>query len=138
ALSVSSRMPARYREIDVAGTCRQMGRQIGESAREEIRGFVATALERVNQTVRVSRDRLQEIITASMAFTEDYSPDLLEELHGMSEGSGVAVDDLMFLQIRNQLTPEKDSGCTSFSAARSTTVRPFHIVGQNWDNDPAL
>jgi len=131
-------MTPRYREIDVAGSCRLMGRQIGEATRNEIRSFVATALDRVHQTIRISRDTLLEIIAASMAFTKDYSPDLLEELHGMSEGSGVSLNDLMFLQIRNQLTSEQDSGCTSFSAAASSSLRPFSVVGQNWDNDPAL
>jgi isopenicillin-N N-acyltransferase-like protein len=129
---------SRYREIDVAGSCRMMGREIGEAAREEIRGFVATAFERMQQSIGMSHQRLYEIVASSMAFTEDYSPDLLEELHGMSEGSGVALNDLMFLQIRNQLTTEQDSGCTSFSAAASSRVLPFSIVGQNWDNDPAL
>ena len=31
--------PTRYREIEVSGAPLEMGRQIGEAAREEIRGF---------------------------------------------------------------------------------------------------
>ena len=75
-------MTARYREIDVRGSCRLMGRQIGEAAQDEIRSFVTVALERLHQTIRISRETLQHVITASTAFAADYSPDLLEELQG--------------------------------------------------------
>ena len=53
--------PTRYREIEVAGSPREMGRQIGEAAREEIRGFAAVALDRVNKTVKVSREKALEV-----------------------------------------------------------------------------
>ena len=48
--------PSRYREIEVWGPPRELGRRIGEAAREEIRGFSDIALGRVNKTVAVSRD----------------------------------------------------------------------------------
>jgi len=125
-----------------------MGQQIGEAARDEVRGFVSVAFERMRQTIRISRERLQPIISASTAFVQEYSPDLLQELQGMSAGSGVAFDDLMFLQIRNQLTADMDRGCTSFSVGQSVNTRQGNtrqgstrqgsVVGQNWDNDPEL
>ena len=49
--------PTRYREIEVSGLPRELGRQIGEAARGEVRGFAAVALERVNKTMRVSREK---------------------------------------------------------------------------------
>ena len=42
----------RYREIRVRGTPREVGRQIGEAAREEIRGFAEIALARQNREDR--------------------------------------------------------------------------------------
>lgn len=131
-------MTERYREIKVSGSCRQMGQQTGEAARDEIRGFVAAALERMHQSIRISRERFLGMISASTSYVEAYAPDLLQELHGLAESSGVPFDDLMFLQIRNQLTPSMDSGCTSFSAGPSVSFAQPNIVGQNWDNDPAL
>ena len=50
--------PARYPEIEVRGTRLEMGEQIGEAAREQIHGFAEIALERVNKTVHVSREKL--------------------------------------------------------------------------------
>ncbi len=128
----------RYREIEVAGLPTEMGRQFGEAAREEIRGFAAVSLEQVNKTIKISRQRALEIAAECMLLVQQYAPDHLEELHGMSDGSGVSFEDLMLLQIRNQFTPDTDSGCTSFSTAREAAGKRKMFVGQNWDNDPLL
>lgn len=128
--------PSRYREIEVSGPPRELGRQIGEAAREETRGFCEVALERVNKTVSVSRERALDVSRRSTEFAEKYRPDLVEELRGTAEAAGVTLEDLMLLQVRNQFTPEKEGGCTSL-AIRS----PEHadaVVGQTWDNDPVL
>ena len=68
----------RYREIEVNGPPRELGRQIGEAAREETRGFCEVALERVNKTVSVSRERAFDIARQSTEFAEKYRPDFVE------------------------------------------------------------
>src|SRR5690242_13371403 len=128
----------RYREIVVAGSPGEMGRQLGEAARDEIRGFAEVALERVNKTVKISRERALSIAVHSTEFARGYSPEMLEELHGMAESSHVPLDELMLLQVRNQLRPDKDAGCTSVSLASTAMTTNGAVVAQNWDNDPAL
>ncbi len=54
-------MNTRYRHIEVSGSPRALGHQIGEAARDEIRGFAAIALERVNKTVPISRTRAMDV-----------------------------------------------------------------------------
>jgi isopenicillin-N N-acyltransferase-like protein len=124
----------RYREIVVSGLPRAMGRQIGEAAREEIRGFCEAALALVNKTIRVSRKSADEVIATSLGHAERYAPDMVEELRGMAEGAGVSLEEIMLLQIRNQLQPDGDAACTSFSLAGGAPGG--RIVAQNWDNDP--
>jgi len=128
----------RYREIVVTGSPREMGRQLGEAARDEIRGFAEIALQRVNKTVRVSPERAMSVAARSTEFARGYSAEMLEELHGMAESSHVPFDELMLLQVRNQLRPDADAGCTSLSIASTATAAKGTIVAQNWDNDPAL
>lgn len=99
--------PTRYREIEVSGPPKELGRQIGEAAREETRGFCEIALARVNKTVRISRERAIGIARQSLEFAERYRPDLIEELQGTAEAAGVSLDDLMLLQVRNQLSDRK-------------------------------
>ena len=123
-------MSARYREIEVVGSPFEMGQQLGEAAREEVRGFADVALERVNKTVAISRESAFEVARQSAACVESYAPHMLDELRGIAHSSGVSFDELLLLQVRNQLQSEEDAGCTSFAAPS--------IVAQNWDNDPAL
>jgi isopenicillin-N N-acyltransferase-like protein len=127
----------RYREITVSGPPFALGCQLGEAAREEVRGFAAIALERVNKTVRISRERALELSTATLPYVEAYDPAMLEELRGVAHSSGVSLEELVMLQIRNQFQPEKEAGCTSFALAPQLRVHGS-VVGQNWDNDPAL
>ena len=129
--------PTRYPQIEVSGPPFALGCQIGEAAREEVRGFAAIALERVNKTIRVSREKAMALASASLPLTEEYSPAMLEQLRGIAHSSGVVLEELLLLQVSNQLQPDKEAGCTSFALAPQT---PAHgsVVGQNWDNDPAL
>jgi isopenicillin-N N-acyltransferase-like protein len=135
-MSAAQKPPRRYREIDVAGPPRELGRQIGEAAREEIRSFCAVAMERVNKTIPISRDAAMAVARECIPRAEDYSPDWIDELRGTAEAAGVALVDLMLLQVRNQLQPQEDAGCTSLSLGKP--LRAGRIVAQNWDNDPAL
>lgn len=129
---------SRYREIEAAGQPRELGRQIGEAAREEIQGFVSIGLERVKKCCPVSRDSALRVARESARYAEAYSPDMVTELHGTAEAAGVPFKDLMLLQVRNQLKPDGDCGCTSFSIGTSRSASGGHVLGQNWDNDPAL
>jgi isopenicillin-N N-acyltransferase-like protein len=132
-------MPStRYPEIEVSGAPFELGEQLGEATRDLIRSFAAIALERVNKTTRISRERAMAVAASSFEYVEAYSPDMLDELRGMARGAGVSREELMLLQIRNQLLPEDDAGCSSFSVADPATARHGGVVGQNWDNDPAL
>jgi isopenicillin-N N-acyltransferase-like protein len=130
--------PTRYREVEVSGTPREIGRQIGETAGAEIRGFCDTALERVNKTVRVSHEAARAVAVESLAFAEAYSPEMVEELRGMAETARVDLAELMLLQVRNQLQPEKEAGCTSLAIDGTGPIQGNGLVAQNWDNDPAL
>jgi len=132
------RTPARYPEIEVVGTPREMGRQLGEAATDEIRGFTEIALESVRKTVRISRQRAMEVVSQSLAMAEQYDDQIVEELRGIAEVTGVTLEDLMLLQVRNQLRDEPTGGCTSFSMAACSSREGRSLVGQNWDNDPEL
>jgi len=131
----------RYPEIEVSGSTRAMGRQIGEAAGEQVRGFCEVALDRVRRTVEVSGSRAKAIAAESLVFAEAYRPDLVEELRGVSEAAHVSLDDLMLLQIRNQLQDEETVGCTSLAMQGMHTDasgKRHSLLAQNWDSDPAL
>jgi isopenicillin-N N-acyltransferase-like protein len=129
---------ARYRSIEVSGPPRAMGQQIGEAAGDEIRAFCAMALERVNKTVRIARSDAIAVARESLVHAEAYGPDKVEELRGTAEAAHVSLDDLMLLQVRNQLQPRSEAGCTSLAGVVSSEPGRAGLVAQNWDSDPAL
>lgn len=128
----------RYRELEVRGTPREMGRQIGEAARNEICQFCEIALQRVNKTIRVSRTSAMQVVHGSIPYAEQYSPEMVDELHGIAEAARVPFDEIMLLQVRNQLQPDRDAGCTSVALSGSRVGLASNLVAQNWDNDPGL
>ncbi len=125
----------RYLEIDVAGAPRELGRQLGEAAGEQIRGFCSIAMERVNRTVPITREAALDVARSSISIAERYALDMVDELRGTAEAARVLLEELMLLQVRNQLKPA-DAGCTSFSIGQPLGCE--RIVAQNWDADPAL
>lgn len=140
----------RYREVTVSGTYRQMGEQIGEALREELCGFDAVAMERTRKAIDISDASALDVAADSMARVRGYAPHLLEELEGMSHASGISVERLMLLQIRNQLqsddggrgvapsdTPPAEAGCTAFALSGEIGADGA-MAGQNWDNDVEL
>jgi len=128
----------RYREIEVSGLPREMGRQIGEAAGDEIRGFCDVALSLANKFILVSKTAADGIVAKALQSAERYSPDMVEELRGMAEAAKVSLENIMLLQVRNQLQPDSDAGCTSLALAANRTHRTSGLVAQNWDNDPDL
>ena len=128
----------RYPEIEVCGSPRQMGQQIGDAVGEQVRGFCEIALERVRRTVDVSPARAQSIAAESLVFAEAYRPDFVDELRGVAESSKVSLEALMLLQVRNQLQSEEDTGCTSLGVQRVDSGNSQSLLAQNWDSDPAL
>lgn len=131
-------LPSRYREIEVSGTPRQLGEQIGEATRDEVRGFVDAALRLVHKTVPVSRERARAVALASADEARAYHADLVVELEGIAAAAGVSFADVMLLQIRNQLPGPAENACTSFSVTTEQAGNPVRMAGQNWDSDPEL
>ncbi|MBT5055747.1 MAG: peptidase C45 [Gemmatimonadetes bacterium] len=143
-------MTTRYRELTVSGSPREMGEQIGEGLREEIRNFDAIAMDRTRKAISISDEAALAVAADSMGRVQIYAPHLLEELEGMSRASGVSGERLMLLQIRNQLQTEDggrgvapgssvttDAGCTSFAVSGQVSSLGA-VAGQNWDNDVEL
>src|SRR5687767_8513122 len=122
------RTATRYREIEVTGTPREMGRQIGEAAGEEVRAFCDMALAQVNKTIRVSRDAATKVAQAAIGYAQEYSAEMMEELRGIAEAADVPLEDVMLLQVRNQLQPQQDAGCTSLSVAGASSISGSGIV----------
>lgn len=130
--------PTRYREIDVAGGPRELGRQIGEAAREEIRAFSEAVIAGVEAETGLTPREALQVAADAMPSVDRYAPHMLDEVGGMADGAGLSVQRIMLLQVRNQLAGHADAACTSFALPAQPALGLGPVVGQNWDNDPRL
>jgi isopenicillin-N N-acyltransferase-like protein len=130
----------RFREIEVRGSPREMGRQLGEAAREAIRAYADLVIQRFNlgRAAPISHEAALAAATAAIPPAERYLPHAMEELRGIAEGAGVAVEQVMLINVRNQLgAAASPEGCTAVLVEPRASASGAGMVAQNWDNDPA-
>src|SRR5258708_7656724 len=132
--------PTRFQEIEVRGMPREMGRQLGEAAREEVRAYAEIVIERFNRGRKspLTPETAMAGAAESIPYAERYLPDAMDELRGIAEGAGITVEQAMLINVRNQLgAAAPPEGCTSVLVEPRASASGVGIVAQNWDNDPA-
>ena len=88
--------------IDVEGPARERGRQYGKQARERIETSLRiynTAFDKVG----VSWSDACDIARAFMPKIEEYRAEYLEEIVGIAEGAGCAVEAIVALNARTEM-----------------------------------
>ncbi|UOQ57518.1 C45 family peptidase [Leucobacter allii] len=140
---MSAPSPAGYPRIRVSGPPAERSRQYGELARERIaviragyeRAFAAKGIAWA-EAVRIARRHLPAI--------ERYTPELLAELRGIAEGSGLGFDEILTINCRTEVLngASRATGaairaefgeCTAFAVEADRRADGGAVVGQNWD-----
>lgn len=144
--TVEASASTRFREVEVRGPPRDLGRQIGEATREQFPGLIDHVMMRMNQdrSQTVSVESALEASRGFFPFVEDYSPDSIEELRGVAEGAGVFPEAVMLINARHEVAtalspiPAASEACTSLAVNAEASATATGAVGQNWDNDPGM
>jgi len=121
---------------EFSGTEREIGQQYGEACKNEIKHMVGWWYD--NLAEMMPGKTLQDIISATKQFeapTKEYAPELYEEMVGIAEGSGVSLDDILFLNGSYEIDAAFPvfMACTSFAASGKATKDGKTILGQNYD-----
>jgi isopenicillin-N N-acyltransferase-like protein len=89
----------RIRVLELAGSYYEMGKQHGERFRDEIHMFTEDRVklsQDVNWTGRnLSREAVIALADACVAEHEAYAPDLMDELRGMADATGLSLAELV-------------------------------------------
>ena len=120
--------------VDVAGSPREMGRQHGEQAREQVRAFAEHLIES-NEASR------EEVLRATGFFRplfEQHCPELGEEIAGVAEGAGISLEEAYLIQIRGEISGAMREGCTTFAVRETQTTTGGILIGQNSDMEGAM
>ena len=119
--------------VEVSGSHYEMGFQYGKACPEIPDMLVMT------YGLFGGRDKIQGFLDATipvyLSHTERYAPEIVEEMRGMADGSDLAFEDILFLNITYEISVESVmGGCTSFAAAREVTANGKQLAGQNIDH----
>lgn len=124
--------------LEISGNHHQIGFAMGSHFSWEIR----TSLDRRRQWFselkeRVAQDR-RRTFDLLKAKAEAYFPELINELKGMAEGSGVPFDDLFLINVKAEIAAENRTlneppGCSTITRTRGNHKWLYH----NEDGDKA-
>ena len=120
--------------LEVHGSHREIGRQIGEATRELVRDTIAHYEAAYPEIAGLTFVQAEAQAKVYLAKAEEYLPQFVAELRGIAEGAGVDVMPLLVLHCGEEFTAEEDvrphaTGCTSVGVSADGR----HVVGHNMD-----
>jgi isopenicillin-N N-acyltransferase-like protein len=118
--------------IEASGSNREIGRRIGEAAREQIRRSVAHYEENIEWLAGMTFAQAEERSLALLSHAEHDLPQYVDELAGMAEGAGLPLSKLLVLNCGEEIlcAPRPDAGhCTCLALASPGRT----VVGHNED-----
>lgn len=128
------------RVVHLSGTPYELGRQHGEALREEVRACTDHVLGYFRRYLKIPWVRSWAVNwwleTAWRQTTPYLSPDYLEELRGLADGSGVPLRELY----RLHAVPDRTYSCANFAAWGGVTAggRLVHLRNLDWNIDAGI
>jgi isopenicillin-N N-acyltransferase-like protein len=141
---------SRIRVLEVNGSFHQMGYQHGKAFYDAIHHFTADRVKLSSSKVwtgrEISREAVLELANACVAEHEAYSPELMDELRGMAEATGLSLGELIinngftdFIDVVYALGETKkqpqmvSDNCTAFLVSNEQAADGNGMYGQTWD-----
>lgn len=134
----------------ISGSPRERGRAYGAAFKDAIHGFFDREIAQAFTGKPASREDLLRYAGACAGRIKAYSPEIMDELGGVAEGSGLRLEDLVLLTLHEELfhrgelpgsaKPQAAVGvgtqkghCTVLAAGPPDTADGNAYVGQTWD-----
>ena len=124
--------------VEVYGTHRQMGSQIGEARRDQIRHSVENGQVMIDQTYNtlgLTWDGAKIQARKYLPFVDEHYPQYVEEMRGLAEGANVEFDNIVVLNAMEAMTMDALhlTRCTSFAVNEQRTADGHVLAAHNED-----
>jgi isopenicillin-N N-acyltransferase-like protein len=127
--------------IEVSGDRREVGRQHGEAAREQIRTSIAFYQQSFKRASGLTWDEILRQAPRWTPIVEEFLPGIGDELRGIAEGAGIKFEEVLALNARGELShsnpfaesEENAEGCSSYAILPEASADGHTYAGQNWD-----
>lgn len=111
------------------------GVQYGQQAEELIRRAIEGYHRQFQRSVGQSWDAVVKRSHYYTDFVNEHYPEEFQEMLGIAEGSGVAVDEIMALNCRYEILKLKLQECTTGAILKEASGGKVYLL-QNWDYRP--
>jgi isopenicillin-N N-acyltransferase like protein len=124
--------------VEVYGTHREMGCQIGEARREQVRHSIENAhllIEQSYPTLELTWEGAKIQSRKYLPFAEERYPQYVDEMRGIADGANVTFDDVIVLNVMEAVTMDALhlTRCTSFAVNEERTADGHVLVAHNED-----
>jgi isopenicillin-N N-acyltransferase like protein len=124
--------------VEVQGTHREMGCQIGEACREQVQHSIENAHLLIDQsysTLGLTWDGATIQSRKYLPFAEERYPQYVDEMRGIAEGANVSFDDVMVLNAMEAVTMDALhlTRCTSMAVNEERTADGHVLAAHNED-----
>jgi isopenicillin-N N-acyltransferase-like protein len=118
--------------LAVSGTPYEIGCQHGSRFADEIRGFLADHLARINLLRGEALDRAAAlaVVGGYLQWIEAELPDLAQEIRGLADGAGISYREAALLQVRRELVLHSADPAAPPQCCDCTSVGCFDATGQ--------
>jgi len=135
---MTTQMKKTIRFFTVKGNHREIGQQIGEMCKDEIRHSIESAqglIDALSTELAMNWKRANLQAKKYLPYVIEYYPQYLEELYGIAEGSDSSIDDILTLNAFEGIVMDRLhlSKCTSLAVNQSRTVNQSVLVAHNED-----
>ena len=134
--------PSFFPLIDVGGSPYERGRQHGTAVPERVARSIALYRGQLEKR-GVSEQRLKTLAQAMVPVIENYDADYLQELRGIADGAGVALEDVVVINCRTEMMfghaeiararAGLDDGCTALVVLPEASANGKLLHAHNWD-----
>jgi len=124
--------------IEVCGSHREMGAQIGEAARPQVQNSLANAKKLIDSAynaLELTWEGAKIQAHKYLPFAEERYPQYVDELRGIAEGANVSFDDIVVLNAMEAVTMDALhlTRCTSFAVNDERTADGNVLAAHNED-----
>src|SRR5581483_715038 len=134
----------RFPRIRVGGGHRERGRQYGEQARDRVHRSIEAYDEVFAHYAGWRWDDVRREAARYIVPIERFDVRYLEAMRGIGEGAGVAVEDVLGINVRTEVMfaakarnaaaqGTRFDGCSAFAVLPERTANGHTLIGQHWD-----
>ena len=129
--------PRPFEKIVIEGSPRERGRLYGRRFAPDIRRFLEDEIVLPFAREGQSKPEMLRYAAGCAAAVRDFSSEVQEEMQGMSEGSGLSVEELIIITLHEELyhkgvLPKADH-CTAVAVSPTVSGDGHTYCGQTWD-----